>query len=149
MALSVVEVPHVGLSGLEEVALSVVEVPQLVTENVGRVFGTAALHFQGSGLRLSPETGYRDEGFPCLHVQASGKAMTASHILASSWRLITGLCRGGAGSAPGYSVWDMCWSEWLTVSFRVGYVLVRVALPVSFHQCMSLTVCNVSSCRRR
>ena len=93
-------------------ALSAVEVRRLVTENVGRMLGIAALHFRGPGLRLSLETGYRDGGFPCLHVQANGKAMTASHILASSWRLIAGLCRGGAGSVPGYSVWDMCWSEW-------------------------------------
>jgi len=110
------------LSGLTEVALSVVEVHQLVTENVGRMPGTAALHFRGPGLRLISETGYRDGGFPCLHVQANGKAMTASHILASSWRLIAGLCRGGAGSAPVYSVWDVLVRVALTVSFRVGCV---------------------------
>jgi hypothetical protein len=63
-------------SGPPEVALSVVEVPQLVTENVGRMLDAAALHFRGPVLRLVSETGYRDEGFPCLHVQANGKAMT-------------------------------------------------------------------------
>lgn len=66
----------------------------VVVESVGWMFGTAALHFRGPGLRLSLETGCRDGGFPCLNVQANGKAMTASHILASSWRLIAGLWRG-------------------------------------------------------
>jgi hypothetical protein len=113
-------------SGPPEVALSVVEVLSSVTENVGWMLGTAALHFRGPGSRLSSETGYRDGGFPCLHVQANGKAMTAFHILASSWPLPR-----GRGLSPRL--------------FRVGYVLVRVALTVSFHQCISLTVCNLSS----